>query len=494
MPPRLEKAAFYARRNFLNTHAGKPLSRGDLYKWHLWLGHPGTTEASRGFSSGDGSEKAARQKRRDKDHSPTQAGVRLRVDFHEYDDPRTCSDQDWQVKLVTDRYSGYTWDYYTNNKDADVIKTSLTDLIRHLQVHHDVKAAVIEWDRELTGTQSVTSDLSDSLSNTYGIQCQWSPFNTQGLNGVTRYVRFNGDDILSGNIKTLTEGVLSVTINWEKHMNQIQHQLLSQADTELTRSTDDEYIFTPVPEPFELKESADQTDDESDSAGSLPSTPIGSNRLYTETRFELFPGPPPSLEACALFSATIAGGELEPKVAAPPTQASYHSRGVTKLTPQDSYPKASFNTWPYALRVAPTKEVDADKVARLQIVADKLRDEVDVVAPHDKERLSRLLAQRKLPKWTGDLANHPMKTPFREAEELHLKKHREMGTWREVSKSTARNHMVLDCMWQRGDQQLTGGTNDTNMLILLEPSLRTLAPILAILDVQGSSITPASTA
>ena len=53
---------------------------------------------------------------------PDKPGVRLAIDFHDF---KAINLGYSSVMLVTDRYSGFIWDFYLTNRRADTIITAL---------------------------------------------------------------------------------------------------------------------------------------------------------------------------------------------------------------------------------------------------------------------------------------------------------------------------------------------------------------------------------
>jgi len=106
------------------------------------------------------------------------------------------------------------------------------------------------------------------------------------------------------------------------------------------------------------------------------------------------------------------------------------------------------------------------------------------------------------PSSTRDMASHPFKAWFTEAEEAHLQSHREMKSWVERQKSDAGTTQILDCMWVRtykfdkhgfllkakarlvvrGDQQAHSILENTYASTLAGRSFRTLMAIAARFD------------
>lgn len=202
LPVRLTAHAFYTRRNLLNSYTGKSKAKASLYRWHQRLGHPGPEPLKRLLTHTEGvaiaprpddeirttdcvacsEAKAHRRIVREARSEVTEAGARLAIDFHEYDEPNQ-EGRLWRVMLITDRYSGYTWDYYADNKLASTIQAALEDCIKHISHHFNAKVKIIECDGELAGSEQETTHLSRSITEKYGITFEISPPHTQDLNG-----------------------------------------------------------------------------------------------------------------------------------------------------------------------------------------------------------------------------------------------------------------------------------------------------------------------
>ncbi|KAJ3554727.1 hypothetical protein NPX13_g10536 [Xylaria arbuscula] len=205
LPLSFKRTAFYTRRNKLNSYTGKPLSRGDLFQWHLRMGHPGPealrhlVALSRGVGmrqAPDGSDeiktaqcdacgvsKIKRQINRLPREKPTTAGTRLAIDFHDFEDPRKNGGAEWCVMLITDRFSGFTFDYYLHDRTYPSIKIALGHLIKYLRDYYKTKVLTIECDNEITIDTDSTSELAQHFRTTEGITFEVSPPNTQALNG-----------------------------------------------------------------------------------------------------------------------------------------------------------------------------------------------------------------------------------------------------------------------------------------------------------------------
>jgi hypothetical protein len=48
----------------------------------------------------------------------------LAIDFHDFE-PDAVNDGFKSVMLITDRFSGYIWDFYLQNREADTIVSAL---------------------------------------------------------------------------------------------------------------------------------------------------------------------------------------------------------------------------------------------------------------------------------------------------------------------------------------------------------------------------------
>jgi len=132
----------------------------DAWKWHLRLGHPGPQALEHLVKCSHGAKirgpttvecqscgltKAKRQIRREARDISEGPGIRLAVDFHDYEK----SDKGFKsTMLVTDRWSGEIWDYYLTDRTAASIIAALEDLFGRLELQ-GFKPQVIECDNEL---------------------------------------------------------------------------------------------------------------------------------------------------------------------------------------------------------------------------------------------------------------------------------------------------------------------------------------------------------
>ena len=183
-------AAFLARRNQYNSWTKRPPCSGNESRWHLRLGHPGP-EALRhlvGQSRGVkikgiptvecdacGVAKVKRQVRRQRRAPPEKAGIRLAIDFHD-----VSGDPDYtSAMLVTDRYSGYIWDYYLPDRTGPTVINALEHLFATLERQLQCRPEVLECDNEIPDSHRVSNFLS--IKN--GMRLEPSAPYTQNQNG-----------------------------------------------------------------------------------------------------------------------------------------------------------------------------------------------------------------------------------------------------------------------------------------------------------------------
>ena len=136
--------AFYIRRHKFNSSTERRPVTDDAMKWHLRLGHTGPqalehlVNASKGVrlsgiktvncDSSCGMAKAKRPIRREPRGFKEEPGVQLALDFHDYLDGYggyKC------LLLITDRWSGCSWDYYLTDHKATTILAALNHLLAY---------------------------------------------------------------------------------------------------------------------------------------------------------------------------------------------------------------------------------------------------------------------------------------------------------------------------------------------------------------------------
>ena len=160
IPEDISRSTFHTRRNKFNSWSERKPVTSDAWKWHLRLGHPGPQALEHLVKCSHGAKirgpttvecqscgltKAKRQIRREARDISEGPGIRLAVDFHDYEK----SDKGFKsTMLVTDRWSGEIRDYYLTDRTAASIIAALEDLFGRLELQ-GFKPQVIECDNEL---------------------------------------------------------------------------------------------------------------------------------------------------------------------------------------------------------------------------------------------------------------------------------------------------------------------------------------------------------
>jgi hypothetical protein len=187
----IDQAAFFTRRNNFNTWTKRKPQAGDAQLWHLRLGHPGPQALEHLVNSSQGVRikgittvecnacgtcKAKRQIRRFPREIHEGPGKRIAIDFHDFEKDE---DNYNSLMLITDRWSGYMWDFYLQDRSAASINTVLNTFLGLLKNQYDLKPQVIECDNELTTQKPAVKRYVESLH----IRIEPSPPYTQALNG-----------------------------------------------------------------------------------------------------------------------------------------------------------------------------------------------------------------------------------------------------------------------------------------------------------------------
>jgi len=187
----IDQAAFFARRNNFNSWTKRRPKAGDALLWHLRLGHPGPQALEHLVNSSQGVRikgittvecdacgtcKAKRQIRRFPRKIGEGPGKRIAIDFHDFEEDE---DNYNSLMLITDRWSGYMWDFYLQDRTADSIITVLSTFLGLLKNQYELKPQVFECDNELTSQKPRVKIYIESLH----IRIEPSPPYTQALNG-----------------------------------------------------------------------------------------------------------------------------------------------------------------------------------------------------------------------------------------------------------------------------------------------------------------------
>ena len=178
LPREHSQQAFFARRNNFNSWTKRKPQGADAMTWHLRLGHPGpdalehlvnSTQGVRikGITTvecdGCGLGKKCRKVRREPRDIEGGPGTRLAVDFHDFE-PDVHGYK--SVMIVTDRWSGYMWDYYMEKRTAKAIIGALEHLRRLLQTQYGFTIKVIECDNEITEIKASVKHFAESHGGT----------------------------------------------------------------------------------------------------------------------------------------------------------------------------------------------------------------------------------------------------------------------------------------------------------------------------------------
>ncbi|XP_044720032.1 integrase core domain-containing protein [Hirsutella rhossiliensis] len=238
--------------------------------------------------------------------------------------------------------SGFSWDYYLQDRKADTIITTLKHAVDYLTYQFDFKVKVIECDNELTsqkpavtqfllgrnlkvepsapytqdqnggaersGAFAMTPSTQDkrnrlkkldprawigylvgyTSSNVYRI---WVP--SEGKVISTRDVIFDEQQIFDGTLESLAQNVKEADL-----------EELALALTHISLPEDDEIAPKAAPQALDEQIFEFDHDDDDEHTAEPEKDPEGQESRYTEARFELLPTPP-STPPAALLAASI---------------------------------------------------------------------------------------------------------------------------------------------------------------------------------------------
>ena len=191
IPEDADRATFFTRRNEFNSWTKRKPSSADALTWHLRLGHPGPQALEHLVNSSQGvrikgittrecdacaTSKAKRMIRREPRDLFEGLGRRLAIDFHDFE---MSMDGYTSCMLITDRWSGYMWDYYLKDRTTGSIITAMKSLFGILEQQYGIKPTVIECDNEIVTQKPGVHRFLQDLS----IKVDPSPPYTQALNG-----------------------------------------------------------------------------------------------------------------------------------------------------------------------------------------------------------------------------------------------------------------------------------------------------------------------
>lgn len=191
IPYERSKGAFVTKRHRFNSWTERSPAKAAARLWHLRLGHPGPQALEHLVNSSRGVRikgptttqcddcavsKIKRQIRREPRNTGNGPAERLAVDFHDLPrDPQGRS----SAMFITDRWSGYVWDYYLIERRIGAILEALRDLFGVLAKQYGLHPRVIECDNEIQRDRFLLSRYFQSLH----ISLEPSAPNTQAQNG-----------------------------------------------------------------------------------------------------------------------------------------------------------------------------------------------------------------------------------------------------------------------------------------------------------------------
>ena len=190
MPLTVSGAVFQARTKRINTWSTRRASKGDATLWHHRLGHPGPRALEHLVNHSEGTKikgittaecdacalaKMKRQIRRKARRRAPRPGERLALDLHEF---TTNKQQQRYLLLITDRFSGFSWDYYLPSREVPHILAALKHLVQLLKTQFDIVPKVLESDNEFSRAKVITS-----FCNNKGIKMEPSAAETPAQNG-----------------------------------------------------------------------------------------------------------------------------------------------------------------------------------------------------------------------------------------------------------------------------------------------------------------------
>jgi hypothetical protein len=166
------ETAFVTQRHKFNSWTGRRPAKADGRRWHLRLGHPGPRALEHLVNSSQGAKikgiptvecddcavsKIRRQIHRQPREVGHKPGERLAIDFHDITpDPEGKS----SVMLITDRWSGFIWDYYLCSRGTGEIIAAIRDLFGFLHYQHGIQPKVVECDNEIVGKNQFDAEHS----------------------------------------------------------------------------------------------------------------------------------------------------------------------------------------------------------------------------------------------------------------------------------------------------------------------------------------------
>ena len=159
------QAVFHTRT--INSRAKRAPQKANAMRWHKRMGHPGPAAIEHLVQQSEGVRikgvttvkcdacgraKTKRQIRRASRSNYEGPGERLAIDFHSYEEGSSTKEK--SQMLVTDRYSGILWDFYSkDNRPGKSIIRLLDIIVQFLKKQYNIAVKVIECDGEIATTK-----------------------------------------------------------------------------------------------------------------------------------------------------------------------------------------------------------------------------------------------------------------------------------------------------------------------------------------------------
>ena len=167
--------------------------KADAQRWHRRLGHPGPSALEHLVQQSEGVRikgittvqcdacgraKLKRQVRRTPRRIDEGPGERLAIDFHDYEDGSSTKEK--SQMLITDRFSGFLWDFYfKDNRPARSIISTLSIFVKFLKSQFNITVKVIETDNEIVTVKQQV----EKWCTAQNIRLEPSAPDTQAQNG-----------------------------------------------------------------------------------------------------------------------------------------------------------------------------------------------------------------------------------------------------------------------------------------------------------------------
>ena len=184
------RASFAANHLRYNSWTSRKPSKATAMQWHRRLGHPGPRTLEHLMNSTLGVRikgpltvecdicaltKIKRQEHHEARKPSAIPRDRISINFHDF--PKGISGYT-SYAIITDRCTGFIWDYYFANRQEESLLIMLKHQVKLLDHRYNMRIRVIETDNELQKSNQIRVWLNQS-----GIQVEESAPRTQQQNG-----------------------------------------------------------------------------------------------------------------------------------------------------------------------------------------------------------------------------------------------------------------------------------------------------------------------